>query len=172
MRICQINSLSAAAGFTVDVTTGMGAPAFQPHTVTISSGLRIVGIEVSIGNPHFVIIVDNADFAVGGKPWHFIGAEICRHSDFPQQTNVEFVRIVSPSQIEIRIFERGVGPTTSSGTGSSAAATAALAFMGCRSPLTVVAPGGMQTVAWDGPETELRLTGPASLIARGEAFYA
>jgi diaminopimelate epimerase len=78
---------------------------------------------------------------------------------------------VRPSEIEIRIFERGVGPTTSSGTGSSASATAALAFNECLSPLTVVAPGGAQTVTWGGSGTELRLTGPAALIARGEAWY-
>jgi diaminopimelate epimerase len=80
------------------------------------------------------------------------------------------VRVISPTEIDIRIFERGVGPTTSSGTGSSASATAALKFNGCRSPLTVVAPGGPQTVAWDESGTELMLTGPAALIARGEAF--
>jgi len=101
-----------------------------------------------------------------------MGAEICIHKDFPHQTNVEFVRLVNGSEIEIRIFERGVGPTTSSGTGSSASATAALALKGCSSPLTVVAPGGAQTVAWDGPGTELKLTGPAALIARGEAWPA
>jgi diaminopimelate epimerase len=44
--------------------------------------------------------------------------------------------------------------------------------MSCLSPLTVLAPGGVQTVAWAGAGAELRLTGPASLIARGEAFYA
>ena len=172
LRICQINALTASAGFTVEVTTGMGIPAYQPHTVTISGGMRVVGIAVTVGNPHFVVIVDNPDFTVAGKPWHVIGAEVCVHSDFPQQTNVEFVRIVNPEQIEIRIFERGVGPTTSSGTGSSAAATAARAFMGCRSPLMVMAPGGVQTVHWEDPGAELRLTGPATLIARGEAFYS
>jgi diaminopimelate epimerase len=99
-----------------------------------------------------------------------VGQQICFLPDFPYQTNVEFLRIVSPAEIEIRIFERGVGPTTSSGTGSSATATAALALHGCRSPLTVVAPGGAQAVTWDGPGTELRLTGPATLISRGEAW--
>jgi diaminopimelate epimerase len=172
LRICQINSLSAAAGFTVEVTTGMGVPVFEPHTVTLAGGLRIVGVIVSTGNPHFVIVVDNDEFTVAGKRWPTIGAEICGHSDFTRQTNVEFVRVLKPDQIEIRIFERGVGPTASSGTGSSAAATAAFAFMSCLSPLTVLAPGGAQTVTWDGPGAELRLTGAASLIARGEAFYA
>ena len=80
------------------------------------------------------------------------------------------MRVVSEHEIEIRIFERGVGPTSSSGTGTSAAATAALALRRCLSPLKVVAPGGAQTVAWDGPGTELYLTGPAALIARGEAW--
>ncbi len=171
-RLCQINALSAAAGFTVEITTGMGVPIFEPHTVNLARGLRVVGVKVFTGNPHFVIVVDNADFSVAGKPWQTIGAAICTHSDFPQQTNVEFVRVLSPNQIEIRIFERGVGPTTSSGTGSSASATAAFAFMSCFSPLIVLAPGGAQTVTWEGPGAELRLTGPASLIARGEAFYA
>jgi diaminopimelate epimerase len=78
---------------------------------------------------------------------------------------------VSPTEIEIRIFERGVGPTTSSGTGSSASASAAIAFHGSSSPLTVVAPGGAQTVEWNGVGAELQLTGPAALIARGEAWY-
>jgi diaminopimelate epimerase len=170
-RVCQVNAVSATAGFTVEVTTGMGIPNFMPRTVQLADGLPIVGIEVSTGNPHFVIVVDNADFEVASKSWQTIGAELCIHSDFPQQTNVEFVRVLNPEQIEIRIFERGVGPTASSGTGTSASATAARAFMSCMSPLTVLAPGGVQTVAWEGPGAELRLTGPASLIARGEAFY-
>ena len=109
-------------------------------------------------------------FKENGHNWAELGAEICFHRDFPLQTNVEFVRVVSPTEIEIRIWERGVGPTSSSGTGSSAAAVAAIALGLVKSPLTVVAPGGAQTVAWDGPGTELQLTGPATLIAPGEAF--
>lgn len=167
MRICHVN---ARNGNSVEVTTGMGVPTFRPHTVKLLKGDEVVGVEVSTGNPHFVVLVDNPAFTVAGKPWTAIGAEICAHQDFPNQTNVEFVRVVSESEIEIRIFERGVGPTTSSGTGSSASATAVLALRRCTSPLTVVAPGGPQTVAWNGPGSELRLTGPATLIAEGEAW--
>jgi diaminopimelate epimerase len=170
VRICRVNALKTNGEFTVEVTAGMGIPSFAPKTVRLENGVGVAGVEISTGNPHFVIVVDGAEFAVDGSPWRKIGAEICRHSDFPQQTNVEFVRLVSEREIEIRIWERGVGPTTSSGTGSSAAATAAIALHGCRSPLTVVAPGGAQTVEWDGTGTEVRLTGPATLIARGEAF--
>jgi diaminopimelate epimerase len=170
LRVCRIVSVRKDEGFTVEVTAGMGVPSFVPHTLKLIDGLEIVGVEVSTGNPHFVVLVENADFSVARRAWAGIGAEICSHRDFPHQTNVEFVRILGDREIEIRIFERGVGPTTSSGTGSSAAATAALALRRCISPLTVVAPGGAQTVAWDGPGKELFLTGPAALIARGEAW--
>jgi diaminopimelate epimerase len=170
LRVCQINVLKIDGEFTVEVTAGMGVPSFAPRTVGLQSGHVMNGIEVFTGNPHYVIVADNADFSVAGMPWQAIGAEICMHPGFPHQTNVEFLRIVNPAEIEIRIFERGVGPTTSSGTGSSAAATAAIAFSGRQSPLTVVAPGGAQTIAWIGPGTELFLTGPATLIAHGEAW--
>jgi diaminopimelate epimerase len=169
-RICRIDSVHLGDAFTVEVTADMGVPRFLPHTLQLSSGAEIVGVEVATGNPHFVILVDNAAFTVAGISWQTVGAEICTHSDFTHQTNVEFVRVVSENEIEIRIFERGVGPTSSSGTGSSASATAALALRRSVSPLTVVAPGGAQTVAWSGPGEELFLTGPAALIARGEAW--
>ncbi len=167
LRVC---SIEARHGHTVEVTTAMGVPAFAERTVQLVDGLAVAGVEVNTGNPHFVIVVDNPEFAVHGRPWRQIGAEICVHRDFPHQTNVEFVHILGPSAIEISIFERGVGPTTSSGTGSSASATAALALNGCVSPLAVTAPGGAQSVAWAGPGTELLLSGPAALIARGEAW--
>jgi len=170
LRVCRIDAVRNHEDFSVEVTTAMGVPRISPRAVELAGGAKIKSMEVSIGNPHFVVEVDNVDFSVVGKTWQEIGAEICVHPDFPNQTNVEFLRIVSPSQIEIRIFERGVGSTSSSGTGTSAAATAALAFKGCTSPLKVIAPGGAQTVAWDGPGTELHLTGPAALIARGEAW--
>ena len=148
----------------------MGEPQLTQRTVTIPGGVQVPGIEVNTGNPHFVIVVDNPDFKVDGQTWQSIGQQICFHPDFHYQTNVEFVRILSPSHIEIRIFERGVGPTTSSGTGTSATSAASIGFRDCTSPLTVVAPGGVQTVKWPGPGSELHLTGPASLIARGEAW--
>jgi diaminopimelate epimerase len=170
LRICHVNAINAANEFTVDITTGMGVPQFAARTVTIPGGVQVEGVAVSTGNPHFVVFVENTDFSVDGQRWQSIGQQICGHPDFPQQTNVEFVRVLSPGEIEIRLFERGVGPTTSSGTGTSATATAAIALRGCASPLCVIAPGGAQTVVWTGPGSELQLTGPASLIARGEAW--
>lgn len=170
LRLCRINSVRSDSGYSVDVTTGMGIPTAMRKLVKLHDGKSIEGVSVSTGNPHFVIAADNPGFSVRDVAWQTIGAEICTHPDFPNQTNVEFLRVVSPGEIEIRIFERGVGPTTSSGTGTSASAAAAIAFHSCTSPLRVVAPGGPQSVIWNGVGTELELTGPATLIARGEAW--
>ena len=172
LRVCRVNGIDRSRGFAVEITTGMGVPALASRTVKLGDGIEIEGAEVSTGNPHFVVAVANEMFDVAGKAWQFVGAQICAHADFPNQTNVEFLRVLTPSEIEIRIFERGVGPTLSSGTGTSAAAAAALSLHGCKSPLKVVAPGGPQTVTWSGPGAELELTGPAALIARGEAWPA
>lgn len=170
VRACRVNQVDNQSAYTVQITAGMGVPRFAPRTVTIPGGVQVEGVEVSTGNPHFVIFVHNPDFTVDGQKWQSIGQQICGHPDFPHGTNVEFVRVVNSREIEIRIFERGVGPTSSSGTGTSACSTAAIGLKGCESPLTVVAPGGLQTVAWNGPGGELELTGPATLIARGEAW--
>jgi diaminopimelate epimerase len=170
LRACRIVSVRNSGEFAVDVTTAMGVPKFVPHTLKLIDGVEVIGLEVSTGNPHFVVLVEDPDFTIGHRAWVGLGAEICSHRDFPHHTNVEFVHVVNDREIEIRIFERGVGPTSSSGTGSSAAATAALALRRCISPVKVIAPGGAQTVAWDGPGAELHLTGPAALIARGEAW--
>ena len=171
LRVCRINAVSSEPRYSVEVTTGMGIPTTSRRVVALASNRCIEGISVSTGNPHFVMKVDNPEFSVAGQPWQVIGSEICTNRDFPNQTNVEFLRVISPTEVEIRIFERGVGPTTSSGTGTSASATAAIAFHGCTSPLRVIAPGGPQAVTWRGTGSELELTGPATLIARGEAWY-
>jgi diaminopimelate epimerase len=179
-RLCTIQEIhdSDSGGPTVMISTDMGEPEFEKRNVELSDGTAIDGVYVSMGNPHFVIVLPRSaalDFTLGERSWEDIGAEICNHPDFPEQTNVEFVQILGSvskpvHQIAIRIFERGVGPTTSSGTGTSAAATALIGVYGASSELDVIAPGGMQTVRWSGPGQSLFLTGPATLIAEGEAW--
>ena len=124
--------------------------------------VRAVGARVSMGNPHFVIFVEN--FQEG---WQKQAALIQTQPHFPQGTNVEYVAVRGPNEIEIRLFERGVGETMSSGTGSCASAVAAIASRRVASPVTVIAPGGSQTVRW---ENQVYLRGPATLICRGEYF--
>jgi len=164
-RICRID---ACTGPGFSITSSMGVPEVYPRRLQLASGALVDGAVVSTGNPHFVIFVDQPDFRVHGYAWQAIGAEICSHPQFPQQTNVEFVRVSGPDAIEIRIYERGVGPTSSSGTGTCAAGSAAIALRGASPVLRVIAPGGPQTVEWHG--AEILLTGPAELICFGEAW--
>lgn len=166
-RSCRIVECS---GSHFQIAAGMGVPDVAPAQVALADKTVVRGIRVSTGNPHFVVLVDDANFRAHSRGWTELGREIGSHKDFPQQTNVEFARLISASEIEIRIFERGVGPTTSSGTGTCASAAAVLANCGGRSPITVHAPGGSQVVEWRGPGSEMILTGPADLIAAGESF--
>ena len=88
---------------------------------------------------------------------------------FPKQTNVEFVRVVSPTEIEFRIYERGVGPTHSSGTGTCASATAAIALRNCARSLSATSIGGPQQIEWPADDQPILLTGPACIVCTGEA---
>jgi diaminopimelate epimerase len=167
LRRCRILQRSAPRYL---ISTEMGIPTLKAHTVTLKDGTAVVGADVSIGNPHFVTFVDTLDFSCAGRPWQQVGAEICVHPDFPKGTNVEFVRVTDTNGIEFRIFERGVGPTLSSGTGSSASAATSIELKGADRTLTVVAEGGAQTVEWLKKDFSLMLTGPAEIIAQGECL--
>ena len=123
---------------------------------------EVRGIPVSMGNPHYVVLVN--EFTPG---WQAEAAEIGRHHDFKHWINVELVNIRDKENIDVRFFERGVGETQSSGTGSCASAVAAISAKRAESPLRVHTPGGVQTVRWEG---QVFLRGPAQLICRGEFF--
>jgi diaminopimelate epimerase len=165
MRICRLES---ANGAEFQFTTGMGVPTVRRATVTLDAGVEVEGAVVAMGNPQFTAVVENKHFVVAGRAWQEAGAAICAHPDFPAQTNVEFVRRVADDLIEIRIYERGVGPTSSSGTGTSASAAMMIALEGAPSRLRVLAPGGEQLVEWPDASAELQLTGPAVVLARGQ----
>lgn len=166
-RECRVMKVD---GNHFEFAQGMGVPALADKVVRLADGTEVSGVAVSTGNPHFVIFVDGPEFKAHGRDWQELGLEICFHPDFPEQTNVEFVRVIDTNSIEIRIFERGVGPTTSSGTGTCATGTAAIAKRGLNAHLLVHAPGGEQTIDWSGEGAEITLTGPADLIASGEAW--
>jgi diaminopimelate epimerase len=149
-------------GSTFEFETDMGQPEVGGQLSIETMWVRAVGTKVSMGNPHFVIFVEN--FQDG---WQRQAAVIGTQPHFPQGTNVEYVVVRGTNEIEIRLFERGVGETQSSGTGSCASAVAAIASGRVASPVTVIAPGGTQTVRW---ENQVYLQGPATLICRGEFF--
>jgi len=123
---------------------------------------EVRGIPASMGNPHYVVFVNEF-----GPGWQAEAAEIGRHHDFKHGINVELVVIKDKQNIDARFFERGVGETQSSGTGSCAAAVAAITSGLAASPVHVHTPGGIQTVRWEG---EVFLRGKAQLICRGEFF--
>jgi len=142
--------------------TGMGEPQVgNEFSIKVAFG-EARGIPVSMGNPHFVVFVDH--FALG---WQGDAAEIAKHHDFKYGINVEFVSVTDQGNLEVRFYERGVGETQSSGTGSCAAAVAAIFAKRATSSVRVHAPGGTQTVRW---ENQVFLRGPAQLICRGEFF--
>ncbi|MGH9599891.1 MAG: diaminopimelate epimerase, partial [Terracidiphilus sp.] len=69
LRVCRVNAVSRDKGFNVEVTTGMGVPVFARRTVRLADGTEIGGAEVSTGNPHFVVVVQSAEFAAAGRAW-------------------------------------------------------------------------------------------------------
>ncbi len=140
----------------------MGEPQVARDTAVGLSYDEVKGVPVSMGNPHFVVFID--DFP---PRWREVAAEVSVHRDFPNGTNVEMVRVMNEHEIEVQIWERGVGETLSSGTGSSASAVAAIHSGRAKSPVRVRTPGGTQTVEWS---TQVFLTGPATLLCRGEFF--
>jgi diaminopimelate epimerase len=164
----RIGRLESANGAEFQFTTGMGVPQVRRQRVQLDWSMDVESAFVDMGNPQFIVMVKDDSFAVAGHTWQEVGAAICTHVDFPAGTNVEFVRRVAEDLIEIRIYERGVGPTSSSGTGTSASAAAMIALEGAPARLRVLAPGGEQVVEWPDRGAELQLTGPAVVVARGQ----
>jgi diaminopimelate epimerase len=143
-----------------DFEVAMGAPQVEKELPIRLASREVTGIPVSMGNPHYVIFVQ--EYAAG---WQADAAEIGARPDFKDGINVELVIVKDKSNVEARFFERGVGETQSSGTGSCASAVAAIWSKRAASPLRVHAPGGIQTVRWD---NQVFLRGAAQLICRGE----
>ena len=120
----------------------------------------------SMGNPHCSVFV--ADFE--NTDWLRLGQEIEHDEHFPNRTNVEFVRVVSRNEIEVRFWERGVGHTMSSGTGSCAATVAAILNGLTDRQVQVRTEAGALEIAW--PQAcEVSLTGPAERVMQGKYYY-
>jgi len=159
IKTCTLTSRSEMQ---FEFETAMGEPQVGDEFSVKLAFREVRGVPVSMGNPHYVVYVN--EFAPG---WQAEAAEIGRHHDFKYGINVELVVIKDRNNIEVRFFERGVGETRASGTGSGASAVASIATKQAESPVRVHTPGGIQTVRW---ENEVFLRGPARLICRGEFF--
>lgn len=159
-KICSLTSRRDSE-YEFEVEMGEAVVAKELAVKVAAGDFR--GIPVSMGNPHYVIFVP--EFTSG---WQVQAAEIQRSWHFKQGVNVEFVAINGRHDVKALFFERGVGETQSSGTGSCASAVAAMASGLADSPVKVQAPGGTQTVRREGNRIFLR--GPARLLCRGEFF--
>lgn len=143
----------------------MGRPVWRAEQVRaaleLSGGLREVTV-LDVGNPQCAVFVEEFP-----AHWQALAAEIEAHPLFPKRTNVSLVRAVDRHTLEVRFFERGVGETMSSGTGSTGAAVAAVLRGVAESPMRILTPAGALDLRWD---EEVYLRGPAEIVAGGQ-FY-
>lgn len=157
-------------GRVVSVIVDMGKPSFMPSTIpmlvhgenALFVPIRIEDREftvagVSMGNPHAVIF----EFP---ENWKHYGSLIERHPLFPHRTNVEFVQVVNPRDIVVRVWERGVGATLACGTGACAAVAAGVERGILDRRVRVQLPGGELHVTWEEGDGHIYLEGPAEEV--------
>jgi diaminopimelate epimerase len=148
----------------VPVKTGEPLERVVDYPLEVARGetVRVTALEMC--NPNCCLFVEDFDRV----DWRRLGRLIESHTRFPERTNVEFIRVLSPERIEARIWERGVGETLSSGTGASAAAVAACLTGRTGRRVAVETPGGLLEVEWRERDGEVVLTGEAEVVYRGE----
>ena len=137
------------------------------ETEIVAGGQTLVGIPVSVGNPHFVIFVPDAETA----PLKTAGPQIENHPSFPGGVNAEFVQVTGDNKLRMRVWERGSGVTMACGTGACAAAAAAVhkGLCRCGVPVSVQPDGGTLEIRVD-PAGFVLMTGPAETVYEGEAI--
>ena len=140
----------------------MGLPADLRQVTVTAAGESLQLVVMNFGNPQCVALGPLPDEARFSR----LGPALERHEIFPARSNVEFAYVEAPDSVRILIWERGVGPTTSSGTGSCASLIAAAAFGGAARDATVIAPGGPQRVEWC--DDSVYLTGWAEVLVDGD----
>jgi diaminopimelate epimerase len=153
--------LLACDGERYTFRAAMGQPANLRQAAICVLGDTVSASLLEVGNPQCIVLGPLPD----ADRFNRLAPALATHPMFPAGTNVEFAEVESPDRIRILIWERGAGPTTSSGTGSSASAVAAAAHGGAARAVDVVAPGGTQRVEWR--DDGVYLTGWAEVILEG-----
>ena len=173
----KILKLTLKDGKTESVRVDMGEPVLEAARIPVKvSGNPVVGAAVeakgqsfrmtcvSMGNPHAVIFVDDADaFDV-----HGIGAEIEVNPLFPRKTNVEFVTVKDRTHLRMRVWERGSGETLACGTGACATLVATVLNGLCDKKAVLELNGGPLTVEWDPETNHVFQEGPAEFVFDAE----
>lgn len=141
-----------------------GVDTLYPLPLTIGGATKTVLLSmVSMGNPHAVQTVDDVDTA----PVEEAGPQIEQHGRFPSKVNAGFMQVMDRHHIRLRVYERGAGETLACGTGACAAVVSGIRRGLLDSPVRVSARGGELSVAWDGGDSPVFLSGPAVTVFEG-----
>ena len=158
-----------------DVTVDMGMPRLDPEQVPFNATQRAqtyplqvenqtINISVvSMGNPHCVYRVND----IANAPVETWGPIIETHPDFPRKCNVGFMEIINSDEINLRVFERGVGETLACGTGACAAVVAGSLNGLLNDTVKVNLPGGCLSIHWSGEGGPVMMTGDATRVYEG-----
>ena len=150
------------------VTVDMGAPVLLHEQLALeSNGKRFTGTAVDMGNPHFVVFVDDLstiDLTEDGRALE-------HHPAFPDRSNIEFVRIANRHEAEMRVWERGSGITQACGTGACASLAAAFHAGLTDREATIHMPGGDLTIHLDEATGHVLMTGEAVTVFEGEISW-
>ena len=117
-----------------------------------------------MGNPHCVTFVSDVD----GLDLPHIGPQFEHHPAFPQRINAEFVQVLSPTHLKMRVWERGAGITLACGTGACATLVAGVLTGQCDRAATIDLPGGPLQIAWSAETNRITMTGPAQRVFTAE----
>ena len=162
-----------------DVTVDMGEPELTaskiPTTLTgvegkvIAQPLKVADrtwlvTTVSMGNPHCITFVEDSQ-AIALEQ---IGPLFEHHPVFPQRTNTEFIEVVKPDYVKMRVWERGAGITLACGTGACASVVAGVLNNQCDRSCTVELPGGCLQINWSAADNRVYMTGPATKVFQGQ----
>lgn len=149
----------------IPCTFGSQAPTYQVTLDPEKSG-GIGSLEVgavSMGNPHMVVRVDDTATCDIAR----LGPLLEAHETFPEKVNVGFMQVLSRSEINLRVFERGCGETLACGTGACAAVVSGIVQGLLDSKVKVHLPGGTLTISWPGGNTPVMMKGPALTVYEG-----
>ncbi len=158
-----------------NVVVNMGLPIFLPASIPLVSeheqllynatidDQKISFSAISMGNPHAVIQVTNADTAYINR----VGKALESHALFPERANIGFSEVTGQSSLKLRVYERGAGETLACGSGACAAVVAAIELGKVVSPVNVTLPGGHLTISWDGRGSPVMMSGPATFVFDG-----
>lgn len=170
--------LQIEAGKVTGVRVDMGEPVLEGEKIPVTGfGMNRVIEEdievkgktykmtcVSMGNPHCVIFVEDAE----AFPIYELGASFESHPAFPRKTNTEFVEVRDRQHVRMRVWERGAAVTLACGTGSCATGVAGVLTGRTDRKVEVELDGGKLTVEWDEATNHVFMTGPAELVFTGE----